>query len=105
MLVMAYVTSPTPIKATQAAAPLISDSQAQALITKHCGTCHASEPTHPAFATAPAGVILDNLEQIHLQNKRIYQQAVATQVMPIGNVTKMTPFERQQLGQWLQQGQ
>ncbi|MDP6968725.1 MAG: urate hydroxylase PuuD [Gammaproteobacteria bacterium] len=105
MLVMAYVTAPAPIAAEQDAKGLISDTQAQALISKHCGACHAAQPTSPAFATAPAGVILDNLQQIRLQNERIYQQVVATQVMPLGNMTQMTTLERQQLGQWLQQGQ
>jgi uncharacterized membrane protein len=81
----------------------VTDSQVQALIGKHCGSCHAAQPTHVAFATAPAGVVLDNLQQIRLQSQRIYQQVVATQVMPLGNTTQMTSGERQQLGHWLQQ--
>jgi len=103
MMVMAYVTAPAPIILDDMAKGPLNDAQAQTMITDHCGACHSTQPTHVAFVTAPAGVVLDNMDQIRLQGSRIYQQAVATQIMPLGNPTKMTVEERQLLGQWLQQ--
>ena len=35
---------------------------------------------------------------------RIHQQTVATQAMPLANLTKMTPEERALLGKWLAEG-
>lgn len=103
MMVMAYVTAPAPIVLDDTAKGPLNDTQVQTMITDHCGACHSAQPTHVAFVTAPAGVILDDIEQIRLQGSRIYQQAVATHIMPLGNPTQMTVEERQLLGQWLQQ--
>ncbi len=75
--------------------------QAQAIIAKHCVSCHAANPTSTMFATAPAGIYLETLAQTKQYAQRIYQQAVATQIMPLGNTTQMTPAERDYLGQWL----
>ena len=103
MMVMAYVTAPAPIVLNDAAKGPLNDVQAQTMIAEHCAACHSAQPTHVAFVTAPAGVILDDMQQIRLQGSRIYQQTVATQIMPLGNATHMTVEERQLLGQWLQQ--
>ncbi|HCH24018.1 MAG TPA: hypothetical protein DE179_06950 [Oceanospirillaceae bacterium] len=103
MMVMAYVTAPAPIILSDNAKGPLNDAQAQTMIADHCVACHSAQPTHVAFVTAPAGVMLDNLEQVRVQGSRIYQQAVATQIMPLGNATQMTTEERQLLGQWLQQ--
>ncbi|MCP4788688.1 MAG: urate hydroxylase PuuD [Gammaproteobacteria bacterium] len=102
MIVMAYVTAPTPVAVAKTEQGPLSDAQAQAIISTHCGACHAAQPSHVAFVTAPAGVVLDDLTQSKTYSQRIYQQAVVTQVMPLGNTTKMTELERQRLGQWLQ---
>ena len=56
------------------------------------------------FAAAPAGVLLDTPDQIHLLAPRIQAVAVAAQTMPLGNVTGMTPEERELLGRWIREG-
>jgi len=74
----------------------------QAIVSRHCRTCHSSEPTHPAFSAPPQGLVLDKPEQIRRNAKRIYEQTVASRVMPLGNATGMTEDERAQLGAWLE---
>jgi uncharacterized membrane protein len=48
--------------------------------------------------------MFDTPEQIRAQAAAIYQQAVQTQVMPLGNLTQMTPAERAQLADWYRRG-
>jgi uncharacterized membrane protein len=51
---------------------------------------------------APLGIMFDNDTQIVTDADRIYQQTVATRVMPIGNLTAMTDEERQVIDAWYQ---
>ena len=81
----------------------VSDNQAFNIVKQHCVSCHAADPSNPAFKTAPAGVVLDSLASIRQHQANIISQAVMSQAMPLGNATKMTPEERSALGQWLQQ--
>lgn len=81
----------------------VSDNQALNIVKQHCVSCHAADPSNPAFKTAPAGVVLDSLASIRQHRTNIISQAVMSQAMPLGNATKMTPEERSALGQWLQQ--
>ncbi len=75
-------------------------SQVRNVINARCTSCHSSAPVHPAFPAAPLGVVFDNDEQILAEAERIFQQTVATRVMPIGNLTAMTDEERQVIGNW-----
>jgi uncharacterized membrane protein len=52
--------------------------------------CHSAKPTSPLFSAAPAGVMFDTPQQIQAQAARIQAQAVASQIMPLGNITQMT---------------
>jgi uncharacterized membrane protein len=56
------------------------------------------------FSAAPAGLILDTPQQIQQQAAKIQAQAVASQVMPLGNITQMTQDERNLIGAWIAQG-
>ncbi len=75
-------------------------SQVRNVVNARCTSCHSSAPVHPAFPAAPLGVVFDNDEQILGEADRIYQQTVATRVMPIGNLTAMTNEERQIIERW-----
>ncbi|WP_434362387.1 urate hydroxylase PuuD [Parasalinivibrio latis] len=79
-------------------------NQVQSIIAERCTVCHSSAPTHPAFAVAPAGVVLDTPEQIKLEVSRIVAQSVTTNIMPLGNLTQMTQEERDVIGQWAENG-
>lgn len=72
----------------------------QDIITERCTTCHSRSPAQPGFAAAPAGLELDDAEQIRANAGPIYQQTVASRAMPIGNLTRMTDAERRILANW-----
>ncbi len=42
----------------------------------------------------PGGLVFDTPEQIKAAAQRIHQQTIATQAMPLGNLTRMTAEER-----------
>ncbi|MFB9886256.1 urate hydroxylase PuuD [Balneatrix alpica] len=123
MVALAFVTAPERKAVNAAAAPVATEAHAHAeqaapvssddgidsnqvfaMVQERCSVCHSSNPTHSAFATAPAGVMIDSPAQMQQLAARIYAQTVATQVMPLGNLTQMTPEERQLLGQWVDAG-
>ncbi|PNA34029.1 hypothetical protein C1Y16_15535, partial [Pseudomonas sp. MPR-ANB1] len=74
------------------------------VIQERCAVCHSAKPTSPLFSTAPAGVMFDTPAQIQQQAARIQAQAVASQIMPLGNITQMTQQERDLIGTWINQG-
>ena len=74
---------------------------ARAIIAQHCTSCHAQNPSNPAFATAAAGLMLDNDDVISAAKILIYERAVVTKTMPPGNITNMSDAERIILSDWL----
>ncbi|MCY9871450.1 urate hydroxylase PuuD [Vibrio barjaei] len=82
----------------------IAFAQINDVIQERCSVCHSATPTHAAFQTAPAGVILDTPEEIKVNVPRIVAQTVTTKVMPLGNLTQMTDEERVLIGEWVEQG-
>jgi uncharacterized membrane protein len=79
---------------------LVTLAALQPVIEERCASCHAAEPSHPAFPAPPAGVLLETAAQIRAERERIYQQTVVTRVMPIGNLTAMTDEERALVDAW-----
>jgi len=125
MLCLAFVTDPSRSTAERPAAPQTSASaeaggasttpadsgpapirfaQVQAVITERCTVCHAAQPTSPMFSAAPAGFMLDTPQLIQQHAAQIKAQAVDSQIMPLGNLTQMTPDERALIGAWIDQG-
>ncbi|MEH6648569.1 MAG: urate hydroxylase PuuD [Motiliproteus sp.] len=102
MIALAFVSAPQQM-ASPTAGP-VAFSEVQQVISERCVACHSATPTFSGFATAPAGIILDLPQQIQQLAPRINAQAIATQVMPLGNITGMTPEERQLVGRWIVQG-
>src|SRR5690606_8785693 len=74
------------------------------VIQERCTVCHSAKPTSPLFSTAPGGVVFDTPQQIQAQAARIQAQAVASQIMPLGNITQMTQEERNLVGAWIAKG-
>jgi uncharacterized membrane protein len=74
------------------------------IFAQRCAVCHSAHPTQSGFTAAPAGVLLDTPQHIANNAQRIYQQAVASQAMPLGNVTGMTKAERTQIAGWIASG-
>ena len=79
----------------------VSDGQALAIIEARCTSCHATNPSSEMFTTAPAGFVLETLQQAKATQAKVMQRAVIAKDMPLGNITQMTDVERDQLGQWL----
>jgi uncharacterized membrane protein len=79
----------------------VSDSEALAIMHKHCVTCHAIKPTHESFAEPPKGIALETVPQLRRYADQIMTQAVENRAMPLGNETGMTDDERGRLGRWV----
>ena len=103
MIGLAMVTKPPPAHQL-AGGRQIEFSEAQALISKRCVSCHSANPTDKVFVVAPKGVMFDTPDQIVQHQDKIFIQAVTTKVMPLGNTTFITEEEREIIGAWIQQG-
>jgi uncharacterized membrane protein len=103
LLGLAIAIAPTPRAAAPASAG-VSFATVQPIIAERCTVCHASKPTFAGFQQPPGGLTFDTPEQIKAAAPRIHQQTIATQAMPIANLTKMTEEERALLGKWLAEG-
>jgi uncharacterized membrane protein len=102
--VAAFIAAPHPQPDGAAPTPSTPFARIAPVVKERCAVCHSIAPTRPGFASAPAGVLLDTPQEIQSNAQRIYAQAVATQAMPLGNVTGMTGRERAILGAWITQG-
>jgi uncharacterized membrane protein len=71
------------------------------VVTQRCTSCHAQRPTQPGIASPPKGILLETEAQIRAQAALIAQQSSTTNVMPPGNLTKMTDDERAIIGHWV----
>ncbi|WP_165664173.1 urate hydroxylase PuuD [Metapseudomonas otitidis] len=91
-------------QAPQASASASEFGKVHSVIQERCTVCHSAKPTSPLFTAAPAGVMLDTPQQIQALAPKIQAQAVASQIMPLGNITQMTPEERELIGSWIAQG-
>ncbi len=91
-----------PTQAANAQGP--SFEKVHSVIQERCSVCHSAKPTSPLFSAAPGGVMFDTPQQIQQQAARIQAQAVASQIMPLGNITQMTQQERDLIGAWINQG-
>jgi len=80
--------------------PVMHFQAIQHIVAIRCAPCHAAAPTQPGFATAPKGLLLDSPEAI-LTHVSVIAPQVATNAMPIGNLTGMTDAERAQLLDWI----
>lgn len=79
----------------------VSFAQAQAIVERRCTPCHSTRPTQPGFPLPPMGVAFDTPEQILSLADRIGEVSVDGETMPLGNLTSMTPEERETLGRWI----
>jgi uncharacterized membrane protein len=105
LLALAVALAPRPPAAGQPGAGAGAQfAQVRTIIDQRCVGCHSTHPTQPGFATAPAGVTLDDPHAISQNAGRIYQQAVQLKAMPLANLTNMTDAERAQIAAWFEAG-
>ncbi len=98
--VLALIYALAPNQAKVKSSESVNFSEVQLIIDKHCVSCHASEPSSQVFAVAPNGFMVDTKEKIIAHKNQIYQQAVLSKAMPLGNSTNMTDQERDVLRAW-----
>jgi uncharacterized membrane protein len=103
-LAIAMAPKPAARGAAAAATKGVAFAQVQPIIKERCAVCHSEKPSFAGFVQPPGGLMLDTPGQVKAAAPRIHQQTVATQAMPIGNLTKMTDEERALLGKWLADG-
>jgi uncharacterized membrane protein len=82
----------------------VTIEQVKVIIGQRCITCHSAVPTFPGVAQPPGGVLLETSALMAQNAQRIYQQVVATRIMPLGNVTEMTDHERAMIAAWVAGG-
>jgi uncharacterized membrane protein len=97
---LAFWARPEPVAVANLSA--VTDTRVQSIVSTHCAGCHAAVPTTAGFTAAPKGIVLETLKDVEMYRAQVYAQAVATQAMPIGNMTGMTHEERMILGSWLE---
>ncbi len=103
LVVIGYMASPksAPEAVVPAGQEVAQVTTAQALKIMHdrCVQCHAAQPSQPGFASAPAGLALETEQQL-LANPALIKQVVASNYMPLANLTHMTDEERLLIAQW-----
>jgi len=82
-----------------AAAPAATENGVVGIIINRCAQCHAENPTQPGFSAPPAGIVLDNEQNINTYKSRI-KETVKSGYMPLGNLTGMTDEEREAVANW-----
>jgi uncharacterized membrane protein len=104
LLAVAVAIAPARPQLAVPADPVAQMRTVTAIVAQRCVSCHAAQPTQPGFATAPAGVVLEQPEQIRQNAERIYKQVVQLKAMPLANLTNMTDAERAQIARWFEAG-
>lgn len=107
MLIIAIMASYSTWQSSQivvaADVPTVTNAQVLQIMNNRCTSCHATKPTQVGFTAPPAGISLETTEQIKQYTQQVHQAAVASNYMPLGNMTAMTDDERELLGVWLNQ--
>ncbi len=93
-------------KVSEAAAPYMASADfphVRDTVMGRCSMCHAKEPSYDGIYEAPKGVMLDTDAHIAEHARQIYLQAGRSHAMPPGgNVTQITPQERQSIVAWFE---
>lgn len=105
---IAWVTSPGFMDADSSAAlkdhAPVSFAEAQAVVAKHCYSCHSTSPTDEIFVIAPNGVKFDTTESMVQYADSIKTRVWDVRNMPFGNKSTITEDERLLLAAWVYQG-
>ena len=101
LAVSVWLTAPAPLDANATRGQRVSDVEVLGITDAHCASCHARQPTHPAFRAAPKNVVLETAGDLRRYASLIDLHTVRTRTMPLGNETGMTDAERSRLGAWL----
>jgi uncharacterized membrane protein len=84
-------------RAAAAAAPAAGYQEVQAVLAQRCYSCHGAQ-------LQMKNLRLDSHTALKQHAQAVYQQAVATRLMPLNNATGMTEGERALVGRWFRTG-
>jgi uncharacterized membrane protein len=105
LIVWLSATPPGPDEtAASVATEPVAFAEVENIVLSRCSMCHAAEPLWEGIASPPKGVRLDTPEMIRKYAAQIQMQATLTHAMPPGNVTEISPEERQVLAAWIAAG-
>jgi uncharacterized membrane protein len=104
MIVVMLLSNAGPAPAAGALPSAVRFAQVRDIVLSRCSMCHAAEPVWLGIATAPKGVRLDDAAHIRQHARLIELYAVRSHAMPPGNITEITPQERQVIAAWLAAG-
>ena len=105
MIAVAWLSAAGPRQTTTGALPAnVNAKAAQNVILSRCSMCHTSEPGWPGIHGPPKDIVLDSPEAISQHARLIDINAVRSSAMPPGNITEITPQERQILAAWFAAG-
>lgn len=71
------------------------------IVQERCTVCHAKKPVYQGFNAAPAGIALEQHEDLVKYKNRVIT-SMQSKYMPLANLTKMTDEERDNVIEWLQ---
>ena len=100
MVGVMWFTAPSPIETSESDNLQDVSISAMSVVSQRCTVCHSKTPTQAGFSAPPLGLELDSMEQLEINADKVYQAAVLTKTMPIGNLTGMTEEERNLLSSW-----
>lgn len=86
---------PAPLAPAAALPETVSYAAIRPILEQRCYQCHGAE-------VQMKNLRLDSQEMAEANAQLIYQQAVVSHLMPLGNATQMTEAERSLLGRWFQ---
>jgi uncharacterized membrane protein len=75
----------------------ISYKTLETVLAQRCYLCHGA-------VVQMKNVRLDSPQNVKLYAQNIYQQAVVSKIMPMGNTTQISAAERQIIAQWFESG-
>jgi uncharacterized membrane protein len=104
MIAVMLLSNAGPAPAAGALPSTVRFAQVREIVLSRCSMCHAAEPAWLGIITAPKGVRLDDAAHIRQHARLIELYAVRSHAMPPGNITEITPQERQVIAAWLAAG-
>jgi uncharacterized membrane protein len=102
-VVAVLIVTGAPERGTGSAGEAPAFAEVQTIVASRCVACHAARPTMEGFAAPPKGVMMETPQQIRRWAAALRQQ-VQTEAMPPGNMTEITPEERDKLIAWVAAG-
>lgn len=105
MLAIAWLSAAGPRQAASMTdTQRVAAAEAIEIVANRCSMCHANEPVWSGIVAAPKAVRLDTPDLVVAHARLIALNAAWSNAMPPGNVTEMTPEERQKIAAWFAAG-